>query len=288
MARPWGLVAWDLFVVDSLAGGSVRFRLVAAGRGDTVADPTGVSEARPARPLRRKFRLTGSMRVWLGVLLVMAAVKIVLSTWYPNAFADPSQASFFQWESLIAIWLMGLLGVWLSQRTGFPDALDPDVSMWQRVGLPLGVGVVTGGLFALADLWLHFTSVAASQQGVTQQYTGFVPTLLSFLVAAVIVVVVFQLLVIPLPLWLISTVVKASRAREAVFWVLAVATSCLEPLTQLLPTAQAMSVGVVVFLAVTQFLVNMGQAVLFRRYGYLSAILLRVGFYLVFHVLYIH
>ena len=47
----------------------------------------------------------------------------------------------------------------------------------------------------------------------------------------------------------------------------------------------SLSVSLNVYLGLMAFLVNLGQAWLFRRYGFLSSILLRVFFYLIWHML---
>jgi hypothetical protein len=111
--------------------------------------------------------------------------------------------------------------------------------------------------------------------------------LLIFTAAPILVEVLYRLLLIPLLLWLISTVILSGRAQNTIFWVLAVATSLLEPLTQF-PDLQILSPGVASILAAEYFAINLTQAYFFRKYGFLAAILVRVGFYVVWHVLYIH
>ena len=99
--------------------------------------------------------------------------------------------------------------------------------------------------------------------------------------------IIYRLFPIPLLLWLISSVLLAGRAQTPVFWVLAVLTSFIEPLTQDL---EAASLGALMLAAVLLrgFGLNFIQAVLFRQYGFLAAILMRVAFYVVWHMLYVH
>lgn len=97
---------------------------------------------------------------------------------------------------------------------------------------------------------------------------------------AVFVEVVFRLLPIPLLLWLISSLLLRGRGQEPVFWVLAVLSSLIEPLTQGVVTSVLPPLPWAVVLALT-FSVNMAQVALFRRYGLLSAITLRLAFYVV-------
>jgi hypothetical protein len=73
-------------------------------------------------------RLSGSVKVWLGLVAFLVLVMLALVLLYPYALADPSQAAFFEWPVLGIFGVLGLIGVLLSQRTGFPDAWDARIS----------------------------------------------------------------------------------------------------------------------------------------------------------------
>jgi hypothetical protein len=59
--------------------------------------------------------------------------KVLLDVFLPNAFSDPTQKALFSWSGLGVIGLLGLAGVWLAHRTGFPAAWIPGVSNRQRL-----------------------------------------------------------------------------------------------------------------------------------------------------------
>ena len=99
--------------------------------------------------------------------------------------------------------------------------------------------------------------------------------------------VFYRLLPIPLLLWLISNVALRGRGQDQVFAALAALTSLIEPVTQDLPALQRPELAVaasVVF--VIDYALNLVQAILFRRSGFLAAILMRVATYAVWHVAY--
>ncbi len=54
------------------------------------------------------------------------------------------------------------------------------------------------------------------------------------------------------------------------------------------PDLQVLPGALWAWMAALLFATNLTQAAFFRRYGFLAAILVRVGFYLVWHVVYIH
>ena len=86
-------------------------------------------------------------------------------------------------------------------------------------------------------------------------------------------------------LWLISSLALRGRWQVQTFWALALLLSLVEPLSQDLSLGQ-FGTGVMAAVFVQDYALNLSQAALFRRYGFLSAIALRVVFYLVWHVAY--
>jgi len=239
------------------------------------------NELKPTSAFMTLSRLSGSVRVWLGIVVVLAAIKIALDLFFPNTLADPDQAAFFQWIPLAILSALGLVGVLLSERTGFPDALDPRISTPYRIIVPILVGFGFAMFLVVIDLNTHYTQLVAARHGLQQQYTGFLPMLLAFSGASVIVEVIYRLFPIPLLLFLVSNLLLRGRGQTQLFWVFA-ALSSLAPDINVIP-GLAMSLVILITYAV-----NFTQATFFRKYGYLAAILVRVGFYFVWHVLHIH
>jgi hypothetical protein len=110
---------------------------------------------------------------------------------------------------------------------------------------------------------------------------------LIFTAVPFLVEVLYRLLLIPVLLLLVSNLLLRGRGQAPVFWALAVLTSLLEPLSQSVDW-RVLSGPVLFFYVGEMFALNLAQAAFFRKYGFLAAILVRVAFYLVWHVLYIH
>ena len=232
-----------------------------------------------------KQSLAISSKVYLGLMAYLVAVKLLL-TLFPQVFRSPAQGAVFDWKFL-AIWTAsGLLGVMLADRTGFPPAWGEPGTNAKRVWLPLMLGVALGIVAIITDLATGWTKVVAEKMHLPTIHIEFPASALIYPGGAIIVEVIYRLLLIPLLLWLISGVILRGRQEERVFWVLAVLTSLLEPLSQdlrgIITGPSRLAFGCVF---AQDYALNLGQAWLFRRYGFLSAILLRVFFYLVWHVL---
>lgn len=96
--------------------------------------------------------------------------------------------------------------------------------------------------------------------------------------------VVYRLLTIPLLLLLLGALPPLRRHGAALFWGLALLTALIEPLGDLSMASRSMMACALVFSE--DLALNLAQAWAFRRAGFLAAILLRVWFYLVWHVAY--
>jgi hypothetical protein len=248
------------------------------------------SEAAPASarwPSSSGFR--ASVLVWAGVMTYVVVAKVLLDTFLPNAFSDPTQQALFSWQGLGVIGLLGLIGVFLSHRTGFPAAWGPGLGSRQRLLAPPTVlGLAFAAVLIAFDLLTGYTRLAAAQFGLERQFTDYPSMFLIFTAGSAIVEVVYRLLPIPLVLWLVSSIALRGRWQGPLFWALAVLTSLLEPLSQTPWALRQGLVGIFVFLFAEMFLFNLAQASLFRRYGFLSAIVMRAVFYIPWHVLYVH
>ena len=231
-------------------------------------------------------RRRSSVTVWLALMAYLVAVKLVI-TLVPAAFRSTAQAAVFGWPCL-AVWsIAGLIGIWFARRTGFPEAWDARVSNRQRFVIPALVGLAFGVPFIAHDVVTHYSQIIAAQRGLPGANIALPAALVIYPGGAIIVEVVYRLLALPLLLWLISNVLLRGRGQLAVFVVLALLSSLIEPLTQDL---DALPLGLAVFgsLFALDFALNVAQVTLFRKYGLLSAIVMRVAFYGVWHMLYVH
>jgi hypothetical protein len=232
-----------------------------------------------ATALRRSDTpLARSIRVWLGLLAFLAFVQLFITYVGAGLERDP-RVVLFSWPAIAIVGAVGLVGIWLSHRTGFPAA--------GYVGpLPILIGLALGLVMSGGDVVFGWTRYFATQHALASFNAPFPGSLLFYSGGAIIVEVFYRLLPIPLLLWLISRVVLRGRAETPVFWTLAVLTSFIEPVTQDLADFRPELLVLIVSQFMPDYVLNLSQAALFRRYGFLASIVVRVVFYLVWHVAY--
>jgi len=180
-----------------------------------------------------------------------------------------------------------LIGIWFSHRAGLPAAWDKGIPNRQRFLIPVLLSLGISLPFVALDLITRFTTILAAQHGQPRENIAFPASVLIYPGGAVIVEVFYRLLLVPLLLWLVSNVALSGRWQAHVFWVLALLTLLIEPLTQDMDLFQ-FGVGLMASVFLLDFALNLRQATLFRKYGFLAAIVMRVAFYAVWHIVYAH
>ncbi|MBL0345988.1 hypothetical protein [Candidatus Villigracilis affinis] len=225
-----------------------------------------------------------SLIIWLLLVAYLGLASFLVTVVFPVQFVDRSQSGLFEPQAVIAIGVMGLIGVWLSMRTGFPNAWDAKVSNKQRLIIPIITGLLLGSLFLATDLITDMSRLQEEQLNIKSTDVAFPASIFVYSAGAIFVEVLFRLLTIPLLLGMISIFVRSQSAREKVFWMLAILTSIIEPLTNT-AASQVLAPLALTFVLVQSFSANFLQAVFFRKYGFVAAILLRVAFYIPTHVI---
>jgi hypothetical protein len=241
-----------------------------------------ISSLPESRQLRTLWERYNSPIVWLLLVLYLGLAAIVVTILFPVQFLDRSQAGFFETQGWVAMGVMGLIGVWLSMHTGFPNAWDSKISNRQRLVIPTITGLLLGTLFLATDLVTGLSRLQQEKFDIPATDIAFPASIFVYSSGAIFLEVVFRLFTIPLLLGIAYLFVRDSKAREAAFWILAVLTSLIEPLAQS-PGTQLLPPLALAFVLFQQFGTNMVQAAFFRKYGFVAAILVRVAFYIPYH-----
>jgi hypothetical protein len=234
-----------------------------------------------AEPLTPREAFWPSARGYLLLMVYLVVVKLAI-TFVPDAFRSTAQAAVFAWPMIGALTVLGVGGLWLSRRSGLPGFWNPDLPAFRRWLLPVLLGVGFGILAIGIDALTGWTDVIERKLGIPSIHIDFPASLLIYPGGAVIVNVIYYLIPIPLLLWLVSGLLLRGRFREPVFWTVAALAAAIEPLTQDLSYPGPAWVMLLVLLS--DYALNLAQATLFRHGGFFATVLLRVSFYLVWHV----
>ena len=173
-----------------------------------------------------------SIIIWLLLVAYTGVVAFLVTVIFPVQFLDTTQSGFFEARGILALGVMGMIGVWISMYTGFPNAWDAKVTNRQRLLIPVVAGALFGALFLATDLITGLARLQQERFNIPATDLPFPASLFIYSAGAIFLEVVFRLLPIPLLLGLFSIFVRHERAREIFFWILAILTSLIEPASQ--------------------------------------------------------
>jgi hypothetical protein len=108
---------------------------------------------RPAFAWPAPSPLLRSTLVWLTLLTYLVLVELFITLIGAGLERDP-RAVLFSFPSIALFGTTGLVGIWLSHRTGFPAAWDSHATR-QRWLMPVALGVGFGLLAIALDQLTH-------------------------------------------------------------------------------------------------------------------------------------
>lgn len=189
--------------------------------------------------------------------------------------AAMSGYSAFSWE-LLGVILLGLPAIAFQEQAGFAELLQRAVSNRQRYLYPLSIGVA----FAIPDVIIvKFIQNPGPYTTLPPWFQPFPYSILHYITGAIFSEVYYRLIVLTLVMALTRKYVP--RYYETLFVVSALLTALWEPLSQW-PQGPG---WFVVYCLTSGIAFNFIQAWLLKKYGFLAALSVRMGHYLLWHIL---
>ncbi len=203
-----------------------------------------------------------------GILLLVTLLTLIIA-----AIRQPGGFS----PDVFLIVLAGCIAAGFQRQAGFPELLQRTISNRQRFVLPL----LTGLLFALPDVILvKFMQNPGPYEALPPYFQPFPFSVLHYFTGAIYSEVYFRLILFTL-LMALTRNFLAVRYYDVVFRTLALLTAAWEPLAQ---WPQGPS-WFVVYCVLSGFVFNLVQAWYFKKAGFLAALSVRLGHYLLWHIL---
>lgn len=218
-------------------------------------------------------------RTYAGLFLTVIVLRLILFA-VPIVFVLPNQEQLISVQVIVMTFLLGFLGLRLGREVGFTEFWDSRVTQTQRFLLPACMGLGFGIISML------FSRVQLSDP---EAVISLPASLLFYPIRGILEEILFRLLITTGLVWIISKYGLQGKGQAPVFWVIAIAVAGLYTYQQinqyLVATGQPADLQTVVRFAITTGAYFFTAAVLYRKYGFLSALSLRLPHDLVFHIL---
>jgi hypothetical protein len=225
-------------------------------------------------------KLSTSDKIFVGIILILISIKLFDIIVSPNHIY-PGRVASFSWVEIGLVAIFGFMGLKLSEITGFPAMWDQEISNKQRFLYPVIVGLLFGLIFMLFD----------SQASIGDMSVGFPLSILFYLFGGIFSEIVLHIFPVTFLIWLISNVVLKKKIQNQVFWVAAIGISLFDAISMIMAfnnpniPLQISSTFLMIVLAFLIFINELVTLYFFRIYGFLSPIVLRLSFYLMWHII---
>jgi hypothetical protein len=182
----------------------------------------------------------------------------------------------FNWPGL-AFLLLGLPFVFLQKSAGVPEFWEKKISNRSRIWIPMFAGIG----FGILDLLIVKVILHPEPYSELPPFLQPFPySLFLYFSGAFEVEIFYRLIPIVLVLAIFSRV-QGGRYQVQAFWVIAFLTAIREPLEQF-PGGEY---WVIAYSLITGFAMNFIQAVILKKSGFIATLSLRLGHYLIWHIL---
>lgn len=222
-----------------------------------------------------------SVLAYLAIMASLVVVKLILEFGDVHGVVE-SQTALFRWTMIGFLALVGGCAVWLGPRSGIPELWEPSPMRHKGLLLSAGLGLGLGAVNLAVQGITGYVHVIADAGNIATINVAFPASVPFYAGGAIIVESLYRLILITLPLWLIGTVLLRGRSRTAVFWTIAAITSLVEPIGQMILVAGHPDVMIV--MGTAMYGLNILEAYLFRRNGFLAPLAFRLSFYAIWHV----
>jgi len=171
------------------------------------------------------MKLTLSTRIYISLIIILA-VLAGISVFLPISellssqelpISKPVIAIANAGIILIVYGGLGFIGLILSQKLGFANIWDPNISNGQRFLIPALIGICLGIFLILADMiFSRFHDLGAFP------HPPFSASLVASATAGIGEEVIFRLFFISFWVWLISYVILKNKWQNLIFWIITI------------------------------------------------------------------
>lgn len=230
-----------------------------------------------------------STKIYFGLIAFIVLIKLIFLI-SPVTLPLAGNEGVFSPLTILMLAGLGFVGLLLARRTGFADIWDERVSNRQRFFIPCIVGLIYG-VVTVAPLLFGVSNRLHPLATGSDIHVKFPLSVPYYTYGALFLEIFLRLLCVPLLVWLISNVILRGKWQTPVFWFAACLIAFYEPMPYMMEDFSGKTpLGslYVVFstLIGPLFISNVVAAYLFRNFGFLAPVVMRLSHYLIWHIIY--
>ena len=243
------------------------------------------------------MKLSASYKIYILLILILA-VSTGLVIYLPQGamaeqFELPASKTVIAFVSFLIMAIvyggLGLVGMVLSEKLGFTNIWDKNISNNQRFIRPALIGILIGAFFIIIDLIVNSTTDLG-----LLPHPPFPTSLIATITASIGEETIFRLFFISFWVWLLSSVILKNRWKNQIFLLVTIMSSLAFAMGHL-PSFMFLygyeSFSDIPTVLITEIILLNGvlsvfAAYYFRKFGFLAAVGIHFWTDIVWHVIY--
>jgi membrane protease YdiL (CAAX protease family) len=241
-------------------------------------------------------KLTSSQKIYFGLILLLS-VNAFIYVFMPMSDLIPSQElpvpKYVLGLANFGIMLfiyggIGFLGLILSQKIGFENILNEKIKDRKNLFEIILVGLFIGIFFILVDIITNKLFLLPKML-----HPPFPTSFFASINAGIGEEIIFRLFYISFWIWLFSKIIKSEKGRNILFWIVAILSALIFsvghiPSTMILYDYKSffeMPISLIIMIIGLNGILSIFCAYYFRKYGFLSAVLIHFFTDVVWHII---
>ncbi len=221
-----------------------------------------------------------SKNIFLALVTVMILIKLFDLIFNPNK-VFPGRVAVFSWVEILVVLILGIIGLLLYKKIKLPKFDNKKIRQSKTLLYSIGFGLVFSTILVIIDFFAKIGDISV----------GLPLAPLFYIWGAISSEVIFRLFGISLFIWLFGNIILKKKYKEKVYWIGAIVLSLLATTTMLSAFSNPSiiinkpSTFLLTLFGLVTFLTEMFAFKLLKKYGFLSNLIFRLSFYLVWHII---
>jgi hypothetical protein len=225
-------------------------------------------------------KISSQDKTFLLLIGIMLIIKLFDIIFLPNHIY-PGRIASFPWIEITLAFILGYIGIRISDKVEIPSMWDSKVSNKNRFLVPIVVGIFLGIILITFDYYARIGNMSV----------GFPLSILFYLWGGIYSEAVLHLFPVALLVFLFSNKLLKGRYNKEVYWIFSVLLGLFSAFGMMMAFSipgvpiHASSVYVIYSIGFLVFITELTVLYILKKYGFISAISTRLSFYLIWHII---
>lgn len=224
--------------------------------------------------------MSKTIKTVLSLSFVMILIKIFDILVSPNHFFE-GRIAYFSWIELLLVLVLGLIAGKLSVNTNIPNMWDDRIENRKRFLEPLFIGILIGIIFVVFDSFLKIGDISV----------GWPLSPIFYIWGAISQELLFHFFPMVVLIWFFVNKLFKGKYYNQIYWSAAAILSLTSAISMFLSFGNPMIslvakyIFVPFLIGIIVFITEMILFGMMKKYGFISSLFARLGFYSIWHVI---